>query len=46
MTKLKKFNTESEYETFKGSSDFVTPSVSLIGKTDVRYNIPTPPAVA
>ena len=27
----------------RGGGDFVTPSVSLIGETDVRYNVPPPP---
>lgn len=43
MKFLKKFNTETEYNTFKSSSDYITPNVSLIGLDGVMYNPIIPP---
>ena len=44
MKYLKKFGSETEYNTYISGSEVFLPNVSLIGVDDVRYNpIPTPP---
>ena len=42
MKYLKKFNTQTQYESFKGGIDFVLPNVSYItGENSINYT-PTP----
>lgn len=42
MKYLKLFNLQSEYDSYKESSDFVTPNVSLIEEVGIQYNPITP----
>ena len=37
MKFLKLFNLKSEYDTYKESSEFVTPNVSFIEETGIQY---------
>ena len=39
MKYIKKFQTNADYQTYKGSSDYVTPNVSLVtGNKELFYN--------
>jgi len=47
MKYLKKFGSETEYNTYISGSEVFLPNVSLIGVDDVRYNpIPPPPIIS